>query len=942
MHRSEFGDWGKELSDGEFWRAAAMLGVFCTVRLDEIPSNDDVRNRWADWLGPSIGPSGEGQESSLPWLLDAELVKGSPRVADAGVLEALWQQLQRDGKLPPRLWSFALYENQEELGEWMSRHASVSLFFGLPASPPGADWQWPVRFGFMDGERSQKLQEEVTRVQQASRVLPNLMRVGSVAQSSVFEFLVLLRGLEDAVECLDDCPVPVRAHCVLLLDPDTTRVGQFTMPQLAEIQRRTLAKGVVLAGITEKDRAGWLAGLVYELSHNLALDQVLVRGRMPPPLLFLDPQLLNISKIGRYAERLGVRLERIASAPVLLGDEEARVMGMAAGEYPAWRVGGRLREIIRQPWAFDRESMGASWTMNVQRAASLAQALRRRESTGEMETPWGESEARRLQLNVSSRGEPARFFEARRTYDLELWIGSRQQGAFTGAVFPEELLPQEEEGHLLTVSFHAPDFMESPQVNCVFLPRLGDSTHCVFEVSTQPAEPYFEGRFVIAYQNRVLQTYLLRGSVKGAEDAGDEAIHLDPEMATQAGWSGLPGQRAYGPSIILNRLAGKRRLYLQGAYNQLSFALPDKDAAVTEIESRIDSSKWDSADFKNLEAKGSQQLLYVLCAHGSTFLEAVKGFAKKDEQSQKLLKRLLEAGTIQVLSANQDTRLPVEFFYSLPFPGDDAKLCPNHRQALTQGSCGDCPNQKATHFCPMGLWCLSKIIEWHDFEESKERLTEFAPREYAIESRAENDTAIVRDQLRKVGSAVVGASVQVDGFERGAVKTFLKRVQALVPATLVEDWDAWKSEIRKSPEVLLLLPHTEKNRIGLEAMEISGKTIPSGRIDETYVVPAKEKPGPIVLLIGCNTDNLGVAFRNLSVRFASKGAAVVVSTISHVLGRHAAPLAAEMVEQIVAAQKKGNVRFGELMRDFRRHWLLKNMPPIALVLKAYGDARWRL
>jgi hypothetical protein len=165
--------------------------------------------------------------------------------------------------------------------------------------------------------------------------------------------------------------------------------------------------------------------------------------------------------------------------------------------------------------------------------------------------------------------------------------------------------------------------------------------------------------------------------------------------------------------------------------------------------------------------------------------------------------------------------------------------------------------------------------------------------------------------------------------------------KAGIDPIVVTDWTDWSAKVAAGgADLMVLMPHTFKNEFDEECMEISGAHLTTGSIDAAYVGGGRQ-PGPIVLLIGCNTENLGVPFRNFAVKFMGGGSSIVVSTIAHVLGRHAAPLAAELVAAIAEAQKSGDATFGELMRQVRRSWLKGDLPPITLGLKSYGDARWR-
>jgi hypothetical protein len=67
----------------------------------------------------------------------------------------------------------------------------------------------------------------------------------------------------------------------------------------------------------------------------------------------------------------------------------------------------------------------------------------------------------------------------------------------------------------------------------------------------------------------------------------------------------------------------------------------------------------------------------------------------------------------------------------------------------------------------------------------------------------------------------------------------------------------------------------------------------------------------------------------------------VLGTIAEVLGRHAAPVAEQLVRDLYQAIGLGPVRFGEVMVRLRRT-LLARGTPMVLTLAAFGDADWFL
>jgi hypothetical protein len=98
---------------------------------------------------------------------------------------------------------------------------------------------------------------------------------------------------------------------------------------------------------------------------------------------------------------------------------------------------------------------------------------------------------------------------------------------------------------------------------------------------------------------------------------------------------------------------------------------------------------------------------------------------------------------------------------------------------------------------------------------------------------------------------------------------------------------------------------------------------------------------PIVLLIGCQTAVTRIDLESFVIAFQDAGAAIVVSTIASVLGRHAGPAAAAICEELERGMTEPDATFGAAMLAVRRR-LLAEGSPMVLGLTSYGDADWRL
>ncbi len=66
------------------------------------------------------------------------------------------------------------------------------------------------------------------------------------------------------------------------------------------------------------------------------------------------------------------------------------------------------------------------------------------------------------------------------------------------------------------------------------------------------------------------------------------------------------------------------------------------------------------------------------------------------------------------MSTRTDATVPFEFIYDHQVPDDDARVCPNWREAFRQGRCLEsCGGGSEKAVCPLGFWGLRKVIERH-------------------------------------------------------------------------------------------------------------------------------------------------------------------------------------------------------------------------------------
>lgn len=294
---------------------------------------------------------------------------------------------------------------------------------------------------------------------------------------------------------------------------------------------------------------------------------------------------------------------------------------------------------------------------------------------------------------------------------------------------------------------------------------------------------------------------------------------------------------------------------------------------------------------------------------------------------------------IQLLSLEPDSVLPLEFVYDRGYPVEEARLCGGWLDALQADAkvcpvCGGDPPSAdvrlhAPTICPLGFWSLRKVVE---------RLN---PATAAGASAPRSG----RRSLPPIDSAVFASSNKVPEDERTATWTTIH--DSVGNAVLAHHWDEWHEAVKQHPRLLVALPHHDEAgvedflEIGDESLGFDLARLRRGQIRPDYVNPDGLEPGPILLLLGCRTGaESELGYVQVVREFQKLKTSIVLGTLAQILGRHAAPLARELVTQLVAVDDP-EADFGTLMRRVRRHMLARGYL-LALCLVVLGDAEWRL
>lgn len=524
-------------------------------------------------------------------------------------------------------------------------------------------------------------------------------------------------------------------------------------------------------------------------------------------------------------------------------------------------------------------------------------------------------------------GPPARFLQARMAppvrpawqYRVFVRIGMPDRGwASVEKPFPS---PSETETHELTVLFWEPAVSPDPQIQLLRLPPKGNSSEVRFAFPAAEGLKSIAARITVIHRNRVLQTGLLRASLP----ALSWTFELD--ATPRAHLEGLSGRSRFDLALVLNHDAeGIPRM--TAVSDDRAVVIPVGESAVEALTralgDQISRIAAEPERYETLQSEGSEELLRTLAQHGGLVHQYLSGF--------EMLGRLEAADghqpRVHLTAARPDSFFPIELLYRFEIPEDTAKLCSHALAALARGTCpAECPSEKSETVCPLGFWGMCRVIERHNHRQVEQKpSTGFDLRPEPVQPRSRLDIS---------GKALVAASDAASRHDAGAVESLLAKLRRRGPAEEVRSWKDWKARVAADhPKLLVLLPHHER-KDGFEILQI-------GAADPLkFVKPEHLDPGSIVLLMGCETNLAKIAFDGFVIQFILNGAAIVVSTIATILGRHASPATARLVELLDEEAREDDSTFGEVMLRLRQK-LVAEQTPMALGLTAYGDADWVL
>lgn len=902
--RDIFREWGVGLDDAEFAKAvAARLLSFAietrdrtgeSARLEaEVPSPGPrssrahvrgtwagLRARWASRPAADVGPSWAslGPQDEIRIAVPAlENIADDDAKFCIAVLDACLQARPR---------------------------VAISATSAVRA---GREWNWPLRVG-----------------------IPRAFAAAEIAATSWHQFLSI-SALDASSPDLDVLYIPasvsealayvssgnVSARFIFVAGP----VGAISSTRLpgaiAALKSLCGARAAALLQPgAERSSLHILMRLGDEIAHDLPLDVALLRAagtlEATSVIVSADDGFLAQSRASRRLVRLNEKLRRARPHLRDLAPHRLRGFERMARAVPPLELRPEL----------------ADWGREVEAATALATLAG--EAATRLERAGLDAPARFLQTRVWPASGPQvvqALVRREQSYAAEVWIGNREPNALAlERGFPR--LRNPEDTHDLEVVFNEPRLLSAPQVATIRLPPIGKSSTCKFFFTIGPDVDQLDARIIILHRGRVLQTGALRASMR---DNG--LLEFLEEASPRRRLQTLGSRTVFDAAIVANHDAtgAPQRVAIAGDRVARIKLADDGLAALSAIfAGTLSQIVADPDAYAFLDSDASVALLRKLAQHGASLHEAVVRHNQVGPQ-------LAKARRLQIVTTRVDAFIPLELAYQYEAPDDDAKLCPNADAGLRSGTCPSACSDggSATRVCPLGFWCTSKTIE--RYAHRSEFIDENADYTlYAAEAIGRRPT------LPQVTSCLLGTSDRVEKGVSGALAPVLASIAAAANHEHVISWNAWNAAIdAHRPQLLVLLPHHVQQE-GVSQLEVGKDSRLKATLLKSRHVMGAPDPSPlyhpIVLLVGCETQDAPVSLERFPARFLDRGAALVVATVATVLGRHAAPTAARLVDLILTAPAGESV--GDVMLRARRD-LLREGYIMSLALAVLGDADWR-
>ncbi|MGB8859864.1 MAG: hypothetical protein WCC60_11445, partial [Ilumatobacteraceae bacterium] len=455
----------------------------------------------------------------------------------------------------------------------------------------------------------------------------------------------------------------------------------------------------------------------------------------------------------------------------------------------------------------------------------------------------------------------------------------------------------------LTVVVFPKGRMDLAQKDTLTIVGHGDSKFCAFDVTVPTDRPVFEV-VIGVFGDGPLQAGLLRGRIVAGE----------AEAFTGEGWTfalaalGVLGVSDTLPTMIVddNPTTGEVTTLSLSAGQLEQSAVGEGKRALRE------------AVLAALAAEGRRPTLKQLAPTLAQL--AIDGRLLRDQLLGAGPSKFDGAQLVRVFSSEAGDPLPLELVYDHPAPLDHkVPICGPALAGATECT-SDCAS-RGDHrvVCPFGFWGTNRVVE-------RQRAT----RPDGAEQRPPG-------ALHVSQAAVVGISGKVDAVDRAASRKIRRAFRSLVHrSTAVTTWDDWDAAVGAGAPLLTLVTHTDTVD-GRPALEIGDRMRPLHLLEQGSINPGGGKPGPLVLLMGCDTAHIAGSYTNVVDRLHALGADVVVAMQTPVRGTQIARLLEELSSQLHGELVgPGPARVGHALQRTRAE-LLRSGRIIGMALVTTGD-----
>lgn len=467
----------------------------------------------------------------------------------------------------------------------------------------------------------------------------------------------------------------------------------------------------------------------------------------------------------------------------------------------------------------------------------------------------------------------------------------------------------------------------------LILKRKGNTRDAVFIIQTPQQSMKFEAEILVFHKQRLIQKARLISFVISDETEKTKRPPTSMDVVSLVNdLQQLSERDEYGSSIYISNKKKKEQHTQTNVYTvsknkirhfNFTSAL---SSLIVSIKKLIQDAVIDLDNYpEDLFNAQNQNLLAQLALLGS------------DLYVSHFNMNLNFEGPMQIVS-HQAEFIPIDFAYTCEAPALNAPVCPNAVKALESGQCCGCDairQSPAEVICPLGFYGFNHVIERHSITQEDE-VNSGGYQLIAGPSKKEKTIRILNNTLF--------ASTTKMSANDEALKSRLKeslQKNSLHP-TEATNWNEWTDMIKKTnPDSLVLLVHLEKDKNdGLNKIEIGDEQLLiQQHLNQQKV---RNEPGhhPFVILIGCEVTNVQNYGFDLSSRFMSMGAAIVVTNFTKIRGRQAGPIVMKLLEFLKEHTASEN-SLGQIILKLRQYFLARGMMAI-FSLQTFGDADWKI